>query len=72
MSHMRILQLYLVPLAQRHVSVVLLVGDVGDGLVHGSVKLVGYFGFGKGNVMVVMCLVLEIHEELGLLGGHCI
>lgn len=54
-----------------HVSVVLLVGNVGDGLVHGGVELVCDFGLGKGNVVVVVRLVLEIHEELGLLCGHC-
>lgn len=62
MSHMRIFQLNLIPLIERHVPVVLLVRDVGDGLVHGGVELVCYFGPGEGDVVIVMGLVLEVHE----------
>lgn len=71
MGQMGVFQLYLIPLIERHIPVVLLVGDVRDGLVHGGVEPVCYFGPGEGDVVVVMCLILEVHEELRLLCGHC-
>lgn len=62
MRHICIFQLNLIPLAERHIPVVLLVRDIGDGLVHGGVELVCYFGPGEGDILIMMGLVLEVHE----------